>query len=130
MTQKPAKPAKPAAGVEPATPAPAATPVARGTRATDAKPAKPGKPATPGERPATSRAPLTSRRKPSHDEISERAYFIDREEGGLTKLQTGCARSASWRLLRTRAALIFDLGCRFAVVLRTAGATSTDTLSL
>jgi hypothetical protein len=79
MTQKPAKPAKRATAAEAATPAAAATPVAR---AAAAKPAKSGKPATPAERPATSRAPRTSRRKPSHDEISERAYFIDREEGG------------------------------------------------
>ncbi len=41
------------------------------------KPAKPAKPA----RPAGSRKPTTRRRKPSHNEISERAYFIHLEEG-------------------------------------------------
>ena len=81
MTEKPAKPAKPAkraTAARPATPAAAATPVARATAAKSAN----GRPATPAELPATSRAPRTSRRKPSHDEISERAYFIEREEGG------------------------------------------------
>jgi Protein of unknown function (DUF2934) len=41
------------------------------------KPAKSARPA----KPAVSRKPRVSRRKPSHDEISERAYFIHLEEG-------------------------------------------------
>ena len=43
------------------------------------KPTKPTKP-------TGSRKPTTRRRKPSHDEISERAYFIHLEEGERDQL--------------------------------------------
>jgi hypothetical protein len=63
MTAKPAKPAK------------------------SAKPAnKPTKSAKPADKPTASRKRMTRRRKPSHDEIAERAYFIHLEEGGRDQL--------------------------------------------
>ena len=37
-------------------------------------------------KPTGSRKPTTRRRKPSHDEISERAYFIHLEEGERDQL--------------------------------------------
>ena len=43
---------------------------------------KPAQPAQPANKPAGSPKPKTRRRKPSHGEISERAYFIHVEEGG------------------------------------------------
>jgi DUF2934 family protein len=61
----------------------AATVVGHAT-ATAAKPAKRAtttEPATPAEQAASSRTSRASTRKPSHDEISERAYFIALEEG-------------------------------------------------
>jgi hypothetical protein len=42
---------------------------------------KPVKPTTSTDRPASSRRPRTRRRKPSHGEIAERAYFIHLEDG-------------------------------------------------
>ena len=39
------------------------------------------KPAKSTDRPASSRAPRTRRRKPSHGEIAERAYFIHLKAG-------------------------------------------------
>ena len=54
------------------------------------KPAKAAKPAA--SKPAGSRKPKTTRRKPDQDEISSRAYFIHLEEGGGISSQTGCAR--------------------------------------
>jgi hypothetical protein len=58
MTEKPAKPSRP---------------VLKG--ATASRPAKPGETLT------VSRSRATRRRKPSHHEIAERAYFIHLEEG-------------------------------------------------
>ena len=48
------------------------------------KPAKAAKPAA--SKPAGSRKPKTTRRKPDQDEISTRAYFIHLEEGGGDQL--------------------------------------------
>ena len=48
------------------------------------KPAKRAKPAA--SKPAGSRQPKTTRRKPDQDEISTRAYFIHLEEGGCDQL--------------------------------------------
>ena len=39
------------------------------------------KPASKTGQPAGARKPKTRQHKPSHEEISERAYFIDLEEG-------------------------------------------------
>jgi len=52
------------------------------------KSAKPAKP-------AGSRKPTTRRRKPSHNEISERAYFIHVERAKAITSETGCVPSAS-----------------------------------
>ena len=38
------------------------------------------------DKPASPRTRATRRRKPSHEEIAERAYFIHREEGGDDEL--------------------------------------------
>jgi Protein of unknown function (DUF2934) len=48
------------------------------------KPAKAAKPAA--SKPAGSRKPETTRRKPDQDEISTRAYFIHLEQGGGDQL--------------------------------------------
>jgi DUF2934 family protein len=48
------------------------------------KPAKAAKPAA--SKPAGSRKPKTTRRKPDQDEISKRAYFIHLEQGGSDQL--------------------------------------------
>jgi Protein of unknown function (DUF2934) len=45
---------------------------------------KPAKPAA--SKPAGSRKPKATRRKPDQDEISTRAYFIHLEEGGSDQL--------------------------------------------
>ena len=67
MTQKPAKSVKPAAGV---------------TAAKKANSETAAKPATPAGRTATSRTSRTSTRKPpTHDDVSERAYFLHLEQG-------------------------------------------------
>ena len=58
MTEKPAKPAK---------------------RATPAKAAKPAKRATATR--AAAGGPTSSGRRPSHDEIADRAYYIHLHEG-------------------------------------------------
>jgi Protein of unknown function (DUF2934) len=63
MTAKPAKPAKSAKSAN-----------------------KPIKSAKPADKPTASRKRMTRRRKPSHDEIAERAYFIHLEEGGCDEL--------------------------------------------
>jgi hypothetical protein len=47
---------------------------------------KPAKSAKSADKPAASRKRTTRRRKPSHDEIAERAYFIHLEEGGCDEL--------------------------------------------
>ena len=47
---------------------------------------KPVKPTKSTDRPASSRPPRTRRRKPSHGEIAERAYFIHLEEGESDQL--------------------------------------------
>jgi hypothetical protein len=49
-------------------------------------PEKPTKPTKPANKPTGSRKPTTRRRKLSHDEISERAYFIHLEEGERDQL--------------------------------------------
>ena len=47
---------------------------------------KPAKPTKRANKPTGSRKPTTRRREPSHDEISERAYFIHLEEGERDQL--------------------------------------------
>ena len=47
---------------------------------------KSSKPTKRAPKPTGSRKPTTRRRKPSHDEISERAYFIHIEEGERDQL--------------------------------------------
>jgi Protein of unknown function (DUF2934) len=42
---------------------------------------RPAKPARKPGQPAGARKPTARRRKPSHEQISERAYFIHLEEG-------------------------------------------------
>ena len=42
---------------------------------------KPVKPTKSADQPASSRRPRTRRRKPSHGEIAERAYFMHLKEG-------------------------------------------------
>jgi len=42
---------------------------------------KPVKPTKSADRPVRSRPPRTRRRKPSHGEIAQRAYFIHLEDG-------------------------------------------------
>jgi hypothetical protein len=54
------------------------------------------KPTNRANKPTGSLTPTTRRRTPSHDEISERAYFIHLE-GEAISSETGCVRSASWR---------------------------------
>ena len=83
-----------ATGLGRATVAPAAEPAKRATAAR----AAPVEPATP---PPTSRAPRTDWRTPSHDEISERAYFIALEEDGGDEVANWLRAepSASWRRL-------------------------------
>ena len=97
MTQKPAKSAKrvtaansakPAAGVTAAKQATSKTAAKPATPATSATPAKPAtaatapKPAAPAGRTASSRTSRTSTRKPpTHDDVSERAYFLHLEQG-------------------------------------------------
>jgi hypothetical protein len=44
------------------------------------------KPTKSTDRPASSRSPPTRRRKPSHGEIAERAYFIHLEDGESDQL--------------------------------------------
>ena len=46
----------------------------------------PAKPTKSTDRPASPRPPRTSRRKPNHGEIAERAYFIHREDGESDQL--------------------------------------------
>src|ERR1700681_4276321 len=47
---------------------------------------KPTEPTKRANKPTGSRKPTTRRRKPSHDEISERAYFIHLEAGERDQL--------------------------------------------
>jgi len=90
MTEKPAKPAARAKRAAAARPPEPTKPATQGKRAAVAPAAEPAKRATvaraarvePATPPPMSRAPRTDRRTPSHDEICERAYFIDLEEGG------------------------------------------------
>ena len=44
------------------------------------------KPTKSTDRPASSRPPRTRRRKPSHGQIAERAYFIHLDEGESDQL--------------------------------------------
>ena len=67
MTEKPAKPTKAAKTVKP-------------------KSAKPKSAKTAKSTSAVSRESTLRRRRPSHDEIAERAYFIYVEEGGPDQL--------------------------------------------
>jgi hypothetical protein len=46
----------------------------------------PEKPSKPAAKRATQRKPRARRRKPTHDEISLRAYFIHLEEPGTDEL--------------------------------------------
>ena len=46
----------------------------------------PAKPTKSTDRPASPRTPRTRRRKPSHGEIAERAYFIHLEGGESDQL--------------------------------------------
>ena len=52
-----------------------------------AKPTKSPKSAKSADKPVASRKRATGSRKPSHDEIAERAYFIHLEEGGSDELE-------------------------------------------
>jgi len=45
------------------------------------------KPTKPANKRVSSPKPKTKRRKPNHDEISERAYFIHLKEGGCDELE-------------------------------------------
>ena len=47
---------------------------------------KPVKPTKSTDRPPSSRPPRTKRRKPSHGEIAERAYFIHLKDGESDQL--------------------------------------------
>lgn len=72
MTEKSAKLAKSVKSAKPAK---------------SAKPVKPAKPARSADKPTASSKRTTRRRKASHDEIAERAYFIYIEEGGCDALE-------------------------------------------
>ena len=61
---------------------PAKSPKSKPAKSAKSKPATTPKAATT----AASRKRTTRRRKPSHDEIAERAYFIHVEEGGSDEL--------------------------------------------
>jgi hypothetical protein len=80
----PAKPAKPAKSAKSAKSAGSAKSAKSAKSAGSAKSARSVKSA---DKPTGSGKRTTKRRKPSHDEIAKRAYFIHLEEGGRDELE-------------------------------------------
>jgi hypothetical protein len=96
MTEKPAKSAKAAKAAKAAKPVKAAKPAKAVKAVKAAKPAKAVKAVKAANKPTTSRKRTTRPRKPSHDEVAERAYFIYVEEGGCDELENWLR--AEWEL--------------------------------
>ncbi len=80
----------------PEKPAKAAKAAKAGKAAKTAKSAKAGKAGKAADKPTASRKRTTRPRKPSHDEIAERAYFIYVEEGGSDHVENWLR--AEWEL--------------------------------